>query len=86
MSTDGNARVDEAAVRAHFEDAIENYAQAFETFFFARFLGLSFEYLPLEAPNAEKEICRLTFPVTDMLRNPQGSLHGGRWTSRWAIL
>jgi uncharacterized domain 1 len=24
-----------------------------------------------------RELCRVTFPVTDMLRNPQGSLHGG---------
>ncbi|MEL6799997.1 MAG: PaaI family thioesterase [Pseudomonadota bacterium] len=85
MSIDGPARVDEAAVRAHFEDTIENHAQAFETFFFARFLGLSFEYLPLEASDADKEVCRLTFSVTDMLRNPQGSLHGGAMASAMDI-
>jgi uncharacterized protein (TIGR00369 family) len=85
MSSDSPARVDEAAARAHFEEAIESHEQAFESFFFARFLGLSFEYLPLDAPDAEKEVCRLTFPVTDMLRNPQGSLHGGAMASAMDI-
>lgn len=85
MSDNSPARVDEAAVRAHIEDAIENHEQAFETFFFARFLGLSFEYFPLEAPDAEKDMCRVTFPVTDMLRNPQGSLHGGAMASAMDI-
>lgn len=70
-------RIDEASARAWFEDALEGHAQDFETFFLARMLGLSFEYLPETAGDAEKEVCRLTFPVTDMLRNPQGSLHGG---------
>lgn len=82
---DTPARIDEATARAHFEDTIEDHAQAFETFFFARFLGLSFEYLPLDAPDADKELCRLTFPVTDMLRNPQGSLHGGAMASAMDI-
>ena len=67
------------------EEVIENHEQAFETFFFARFLGLNFEYLPLEAPDADKEVCRLTFKVTDMLRNPQGSLHGGAMASAMDI-
>lgn len=77
MAPTNPARVDEAAARAHFEKALESHEQAFETFFFARFLGLSFEYLPPDAPDAEKEVCRLTFEVTDMLRNPQGVLQGG---------
>ena len=85
MSSDSPARVDEAAARAHFEEAIESHEQAFESFFFARFLGLSFEYLPLDAPDPEREVCRLTFPVTDMLRNPQGSLHGGAMASAMDI-
>ena len=85
MADDRPARVDEAAARAHFEEALEGHAQAFETFFFARFLGLSFEYLPHDAPDAEKEVCRLTFPVNDMLRNPQGSLHGGAMASAMDI-
>lgn len=78
-------RVNESAARDHFETALADHAQAFETFFFARFLDLSFEYLPAEAPDAEKEICRVTFPVTDMLRNPQGSLHGGAMASAMDI-
>lgn len=85
MPQDRPARVNEAEARAHFEDAIENHEQAFESFFFARFLGLSFAYLPLSAPDADKEVCRLTFPVTDMLRNPQGSLHGGAMASAMDI-
>ena len=70
-------RIDEIAARAHFDTALDDHAQAFETFFFARFLGLRFDYLPHAAPDAEKELCRLSFEVTDMLLNPQGSLHGG---------
>ena len=70
-------RIDEDEARARFETALADHAQAFETFFLARFMNLSFEYLPAGAPDAEKEICRVTFPVTDMVRNPQGSLHGG---------
>lgn len=77
MSDKAPARLDEAAAREHFEAALEDHEQVFEKFFLARFLDLSFEYLPSEAPDAEKEVCRLTFPVTDMVRNPQGSLHGG---------
>jgi uncharacterized protein (TIGR00369 family) len=71
------ARIDEAAARAQFEDALSSHEQAFETFFFARFMGLSFEYLPLDAPDADKEVCRLSFRMHDMLRNPQGVLQGG---------
>jgi len=75
------ARIDEDAARAHFETALSDHDQAFETFFFSRFLNLSFDYLPLDAPDAAKEVCRISFPVTDMLKNPQGSLHGGAMAS-----
>ena len=85
MADDRPALVDEAVVREHMEEVIESHEQAFETFFFARFLGLNFEYLPAEAPDADKEVCRLTFEVTDMLRNPQGSLHGGVMASAMDI-
>jgi uncharacterized protein (TIGR00369 family) len=70
-------RLDEVVARAHFEEALHSHAQAFETFFLARFLGLKFDYLPHTAPDSQKETCRVTFEVTDLLRNPQGSLHGG---------
>jgi len=70
-------RVDEAAARAQFEEALSTHEQAFESFFLARFIGLSFEYLPTDAPDADKEVCRLKFDVTDTLRNPQGVLQGG---------
>lgn len=78
-------RIDEEMARAHFEKALDDHEQAFESFFFSRFLGLGFEYLPEGVPDAEKEVCRLTFPVTDMLRNPQGSLHGGAMASAMDI-
>lgn len=77
MSDTPPLRLDENAARAHFETALGDHEQAFETFFLARFLDLSFDYLPVAAPDGEKEVCRVTFPVTDMVRNPQGSLHGG---------
>ena len=70
-------RVDADAARAQFDRALADHAQNFETFFLARFLGLEFEYFPAGVPDAEKEACRLTFPVTEMVMNPQGSLHGG---------
>lgn len=85
MADDRPARVDEAVVREHMEEVIESHEQAFETFFFARFLGLNFQYQPVDAPDADKEVCRLTFEVTDMLRNPQGSLHGGVMASAMDI-
>lgn len=78
-------RLDEAAAREHFDTALHDHAQAFETFFFARFLGLSFEYLPAEAADTDKEVCRLTFDLNDMLRNPQGTLHGGAMASAMDI-
>lgn len=78
-------QVDEAAARARFETALSDHAQAFETFFLARFLDLSFAYLPEDAADADKEVCRLSFPVTDLLRNPQGSLHGGIMASAMDI-
>lgn len=85
MSDKTPNRVDEDAARSHFESALKDHEQAFETFFFARFLNLSFEYLPLEASDAEKEVCRVSFPMSDMLRNPQGSLHGGAMASAMDI-
>lgn len=85
MADGSPKRVDEDAARAHFETALEGHNQAFETFLFARFLGLSFVYLPKDAPDAEKDTCRLTFEVTDVLKNPQGSLHGGAMCSAMDI-
>ena len=81
MADGSPSRIDEGAARAHFETALKGHAQAFETFFFARHLGLQFAYLPDDAPDADKALCRLTFEVTDMLKNPQGSLHGGAMCS-----
>ena len=70
-------QIDPKAARAHFEAALDTHEQKFETFFLARFLGLRFAYLPEAAPDADKEVCRVSFDVTEMLKNPQGSLHGG---------
>jgi len=77
MSDNAPVRVDEKAARAHLDTILSDHEQAFERFFLARFLDLSFEYLPLEVPDVEKAVCRVCFPVSDMLKNPQGSLHGG---------
>ena len=85
MEKVGSERIDEAGARAHFETALADHAQEFETFFFARFLGLRFEYLPQDVPGEDKEVCKLTFDVTDMLKNPQGTLHGGAMASAMDI-
>ena len=36
-------------------------------------------------PGEDKEVCKLTFDVTDMLKNPQGTLHGGAMASAMDI-
>lgn len=78
-------RIDVVEARKRLDRALDDHEQAFETFFLARFLDLSFAYLPADAADADKETCRLTFPVTDMLKNPQGSLHGGMMASAMDI-
>ena len=77
MNDNAPDRIDEKAARAHLYTILSDHEQAFETFFLARFLNLSFDYLPPEALDEDKEICRVSFPMSDMLKNPQGSLHGG---------
>jgi len=77
MSDKVPERVDESAARTHLDSILTDHEQVFEKFFLARFLNLSFEYLPLEVPDNEKEACKVSFPMSDMLKNPQGSLHGG---------
>jgi uncharacterized protein (TIGR00369 family) len=78
-------RIDPQAASARLKDALDTHEQVFERFFLARFLDLSFDYLPEGAADADKEICRLTFPMTDLLRNPQGGLHGGMMASAMDI-
>lgn len=85
MAGHAPTRVDEKAARARLEAALASHSQAFETFFLARFLDLSFEYLPLDVPDAAKAVCRVSFAVSDVLRNPQGSLHGGIMASAMDI-
>lgn len=70
-------RVDADEARELLEKVLSEHSQEFEKFFLARFLGFEFEYLPAEAVDAEKEVCRIRFPVGEMVMNPQGSLHGG---------
>ena len=64
MADVSRKRVDVDSAKAHFKTALEGHDQAFETFLFARILGLSFDYLPQDASDANKDICRLTFEVT----------------------
>lgn len=78
-------RIDIGTARERLGDALDTHEQVFERFFLARFLDLSFAYLPEAAADTAKEVCRLTFPVTDLLRNPQGSLHGGIMASAMDI-
>ncbi|MDG3040188.1 PaaI family thioesterase [Roseicyclus marinus] len=78
-------KIDQASASARLKDALDTHEQVFERFFLARFLDLSFAYLPEAADDPDKEICRLTFPMTDLLRNPQGALHGGIMASAMDI-
>lgn len=77
--------IDVDAATSHFQEALDGHEQVFETFFLARFLGLTFEYLPAGVSDADKEVCKVAFYVNDMLRNPQGSLHGGAMTTAMDI-
>ena len=70
-------KVDPVIVRDHIEAVLETYEQVFENFFLAKFLGLKFDYLPADAADTDKGHLRVSFEVTEMLMNPQGSLHGG---------
>jgi uncharacterized protein (TIGR00369 family) len=79
------ARIDLVEARRRLDHALDDHEQAFERFFFARFLGLSFAYLPEAAADPDKQVCRLSFEVTDMLKNPQGVLHGGVMASAMDI-
>lgn len=81
----GAARIDVVEARKRLDHALDDHEQAFERFFFARFLGLSFTYLPEAAGDLDKDVCRVTFAVTDMLKNPQGVLHGGVMASAMDI-
>jgi uncharacterized protein (TIGR00369 family) len=62
-------RIDEAAARAAFEQALAGYEQDFGKFFLARLFGLELSYTPEE--------CRIEFDLKDFMFNPQGGLHGG---------
>lgn len=73
--------VDVESARHRFETALAEHEQAFETFFLARLLSLSFEYLPEDASAADKTLCRIRFPAEDIMFNPQGGLHGGAITT-----
>lgn len=69
--------INETVARKRFDNALADYQQAFETFFLARLLELGFEYLPENASDGEKTLCRIRFQAEDFLFNPQGTLHGG---------
>ncbi len=62
-------KIDEAAAKAAFAQALASHSQEFERFFLARFLDLEFSY---DADSSTVEM-----PVCDFMFNPQGTLHGG---------
>lgn len=85
-STTPPLRIDDKAARERFEAALADHEQVFERFFLSRLMGLEFEYLPHDAPDEAKDVCRLRFPVQPFLFNPQGtSLHGGIMTAAMDI-
>src|SRR4029450_13143196 len=62
-------RIDEAAAREAFDEALKTYDQDFGKFFLTRLFGMTFEY--------PDETCRISFDLKDFMFNPQGGLHGG---------
>ena len=65
----GGWRVDEAATRHRFEQALAEHEQEFETFFLAKLFGLRFEYSPGR--------CRVDLAVDEFMLNPRRGVHGG---------
>src|SRR5262245_65795152 len=62
-------RIDEAAAREAFDEALKTYDKDFGKFFLTRRFGMEFEY--------PDETCRISFDLKDFMFNPQGGLHGG---------
>lgn len=72
-----NRQIDQQQVREHIESALLGCEQVFEKFFLSKFIGISFEYLPDNVADCDKNILKISFTINEMLMNPQGSLHGG---------
>ena len=70
-------RIDEATTRKKFKTALEEHEQIFEHFFFAKLIGLEFEYLNFNSDDSNDEMLNISFEVNPMFFNPQGTLHGG---------
>ena len=70
-------RIDEEIARNKFETALEEHEQIFEHFFIAKFLGLTFEYINFNNEGPDNETLNISFEVSSMFLNPQGTLHGG---------
>ena len=68
MKAEGR-RIDEAAARHAFDEALRTYDQDFGKFFLTRLFGMEFEY--------PDDACRISFDLKDFMFNPQGGLHGG---------
>ncbi len=73
----GNRHIDRQQVRDHINSVLLDCEQVFEKFFLAKFIGLSFEYLPEKAAKRDKTSLKISFDINEMLMNPQGTLHGG---------
>jgi acyl-CoA thioesterase len=63
------AKIDPVVARQAFDHALAHHEQAFGQFFLAKLLGFEISY--------PEDTCRVEFPVTDFMYNPQDSLHGG---------
>ena len=72
-----NRQSDQQQVREHINSVLLGCEQVFEKFFLAKFIGINFEYLPKNAADGDKTHLKISFDITEMLLNPQGSLHGG---------
>jgi acyl-CoA thioesterase len=75
--TGSDRKIDTARAQAHFDTVLQEHSQGFETFYLARSLGQTLEYLPEDVSDSDNEVCCIRFPVTEMVLNPQGSLHSG---------
>ncbi len=63
--------MDKEKLRNQFELALENFQEGAGNLFLYSFLNFEFEY------DEEKQVVRITAPISEVMYNPIGYIHGG---------
>lgn len=70
----GDGIMDKQQFLTHVENAYDTYEQKPESVLMFKLLQMEFDY------NDEEKTCTITCPVTDIMYNPTGIVHGGIFT------